>query len=57
MVQQLNYYVEPFIRFKFKKLNLDQIKQYKRMSRLTDTALKKMTKGGAKDLSDSESDD
>ena len=54
--QHLNFYVEPFIRFKFKKLRLNQIKQYKRMHKL-EAASKKKKKGGANKSSDSDSDE
>ena len=47
--------MEPFIRFKFKKLRLNQIRQYKRMHKLEASSKKK--KGGANKQSDSDDSD
>jgi len=45
------FIVEPYVRFKFKKLKLDQVKQYRRMHRLIDTLKKR------KNQVDSDDDD
>ena len=50
------FVVEPYVRFKFKKLKLDQVKQYRRMHRLIDTLKKRKNMGSSgKDL-DSDDD-
>jgi hypothetical protein len=49
------FVVEPYVRFKFKKLKLDQVKQYRRMHRLIDT-LNRRKKGSAGKEIDSDDD-
>ncbi len=46
--------MEPYIRFKFKKLRLDTIKQFKRLNKLADSKKKKRN-AAAVEFSDSDS--
>jgi hypothetical protein len=50
----LNFIVEPYIRFKFKKLRLETIKQYKQMNKLSASQAKNKL-GARKGDSDSSS--
>jgi hypothetical protein len=50
----MNFVVEPYIRYKFKKLRLDTVKQYKRLNKLAES--QKIKKHGSKvEVSDSDS--
>ena len=50
----MNFVVEPYIRFKFKKLRLDTVKQYKRLNKLGES--QKIKRHGSKvEASDSDS--
>lgn len=50
----MNFVVEPYIRYKFKKLRLDTVKQYKRLNKLAEN--QKIKKHGSKvEVSDSDS--
>lgn len=37
--------VEPYVRFKFKKMKIEDVKQYRRMHRLIDTVKKRKNQG------------
>ena len=50
----MNFVVEPYIRYKFKKLRLDTVKQYKHLNRLAQST--KINRHGSKvGVSDSDS--
>ena len=50
----MNFVVEPYIRYKFKKLRLDTVKQYKRLNKLGES--QKIKRHGSKvEASDSDS--
>jgi hypothetical protein len=50
------FVVEPYVRFKFKKLKLEQVKQYRRMHRLIDTLKKRKNHGSSGKYLDSDDD-
>ena len=39
------FVVEPYVRFKFKKMKIEDVKQYRRMHRLIDTVKKRKNQG------------
>ncbi len=50
------FLVEPYVRFKFKKMKIDEVKQYRRMHRLVDTIKKRKNQGSAGRDIDSDDD-
>ena len=50
------FVVEPYVRFKFKKMKIEDVKQYRRMHRLIDTVKKRKNQGSAGRDIDSDDD-
>jgi hypothetical protein len=51
-----NFVVEPYVRFKFKKMKIEDVKQYRRMHRLIDNVRKRKNQGSAGRDIDSDDD-